>query len=68
MDILALVLFAIGHLIGVLITRADSQMLAIYRRHIRYKKYYAANPGVNAKVVPLIPSSVPVYEGKKGLV
>ena len=41
-DLLALILFAIGHLIGVLITRADQQMLAIYRRHIQYKKYYAA--------------------------
>src|ERR1700737_2207382 len=67
-DALAFILFAIGHLIGVLITRADPQMLMIYRRHIRYRKYYAANPGVNAKILPLVSSSVPVYEGKKGLV
>lgn len=66
-DICAFILFAIGHLIGVLITRADQQMLMIYRRHIQYKKYYTANPGVNARISPLIPPSVPVYEGKKGL-
>jgi type IV secretory pathway TrbD component len=44
MDIIALIVFAFLYAVGILITRADNQMLAIYRRHIHYKKYYAANP------------------------
>ncbi len=66
-DLIALVIFIILHIIGVLITRADSQMMDIYRRHIHYKKYYAAHPGIHAKV-PLLRNSVPFFEGKRGLV
>lgn len=67
MDIVAIVIFIILHVIGILVTRIDNQLLAIYRRHIHYKKYYAANPGVLAKI-PLLRPSVPVYQGKRGLV
>lgn len=67
MDGVALVVFMILYAVGVLITRADNQMLAIYRRHIHYKKYYTANPGVYANM-PLIKPSVPFYQGKRGLV
>lgn len=67
MDIIAIVLFAILHTAGVLITRADHQMLPIYRRHLHYRRYYAAQPGLHAK--PLRPKpSVPVYQGQRGLV
>lgn len=67
MDILALSVFVILHTVGVLITRADNQMLAIYRRHIHYRKYYAAIPGIHAKI-PMVRPSVPLYVGKRGLV
>lgn len=67
MDILAFLIFVILHTIGILITRADNQMLAIYRRHIHYKKYYASNPGIHAKT-SIVRPSVPLYTGKRGLV
>jgi len=66
-DLIALILFMILHTIGVLITRADQQMLSIYRKHIHYQRYYNAQPGIHAKI-PLIKPSVPFYQGKKGLV
>lgn len=67
MDGIALIIFALLHTGGILITRTDNQMLPIYRRHIHYKKYYAANPGIHAKV-PLVKPSVPIYQGQRGLV
>jgi type IV secretory pathway TrbD component len=67
MDIVAILIFIILHIFGVLITRADSQILIVYRRHIHFKKYYSANPGIHSKT-PIIKPSVPVYEGKRGLV
>lgn len=67
MDGVALLTFIILHIGGVLITRADNQMLAIYRRHIHYKKYYVAIPGIHAQI-PILRPSVPVYQGKRGLV
>jgi type IV secretory pathway TrbD component len=67
MDGVALLIYIILHTIGVLITRADNQMLAIYRRHIHFKKYYRANPGVHAPLKITKPS-VPFYEGMRGLV
>jgi type IV secretory pathway TrbD component len=66
MDGVALIVFLILYVIGVLITRADNQMLAIYRKHIHYKKYYRANAGIHAKT-PLVKPSVPFYRGKRGL-
>ena len=48
MDGVAALCFLIGYGAGLLITRADSQMLTLYRRHIRYRKYYAAQPGIHA--------------------
>ncbi len=67
MDCVAMLVFLILYSAGVLITRADNQILEIYRRHIHYKKYYAANPGVHSRA-PLIKPSVPYYQGKRGLV
>jgi len=67
MDGMAVMTFLVLYVIGVLLTRVDNQMLAIYRRHIRYKKYYAANPGIHARI-PLLKPSVPIYQGKRGLV
>lgn len=67
MDVVALVLFIILYSIGVIVTRIDNQILALYRRHISHKKYYAYNAGIHAKI-PLLRPSVPVYEGKRGLV
>ena len=67
MDVIALVIFFILYIVGVLITRADPQMLIIYRRHIYYKKYYNAVPGIHAEM-PVIRASVPFYQGKDGLV
>jgi len=67
MDLTALVLFLILYVIGLLITRLDYQILPIYRRHIHYKKYYTATSGIHS-VIPLLKPSVPVYQGKRGLV
>ena len=67
MSLIALITFFILIGAGNLIARADPQMLAIYRRHIQYRKYYAANPGLHAGV-PLIKPSVPIYVGKDGLI
>jgi len=67
MDVVAAGLFLILYSIGVLVTRLDQQMLALYRRHISYKKYYAYNPGIHARM-PLLRPSVPIYEGQRGLV
>jgi type IV secretory pathway TrbD component len=67
MDIVAISVFVVLHVIGILITRADNQMLALYRRHIHYKKYYAGIPGIHARP-PLLKPSVPFYQGKRGLV
>ena len=67
MDLIALVAFMFMYVIGVLVTRTDTQILAIFRRHIHYKKYYCANAGVHA-TVPKNKASVPFYQGKRGLV
>lgn len=67
MDVAASLLFIVLHAMGVLVTRIDSHMLAIYRRHIHYKTYYAAHAGIHA-VVPLVKPSVPVYQGQRGWV
>jgi len=67
MDGLALIIFTILHISGILITRADHQMLLIYRRHIHYKSYYTHISGIHAQIPPLKPS-VPIYQGKRGLV
>ncbi len=66
-DLIAISLFIILHGCGVLITRCDSQMLAIYRRHIHYRKYYAPQPGIHANV-RLIKPTVPYFIGKRGFV
>ena len=67
MTVVALVTFMLIHSISLLVTRADNQMLAIYRRHIHYRKYYSAIPGIHAKGVHVKPS-VPFYQGKRGFV
>jgi type IV secretion system protein TrbD len=67
MDAVAGLVFLVLHVIGVLVTRVDSHILAVYRRHIHYRKYYAAQAGIHAVVHPIKPS-VPVYQGQRGLV
>jgi type IV secretory pathway TrbD component len=67
-DLVAFLLFIFGHIIGLLITRADPQMLGIYRRHIRYHRFYCSNAKINSIIAPIIPASVPIFQGQKGLV
>lgn len=67
MDGVAALLFFILYSFGMLITRADQQMLAIYRRHIRYRKYYDCHPGI-AILAPPINPSVPYFQGRRSLV
>ena len=67
MDAVAGLVFMLLHSVGVLVTRVDSQILPIYRRHTHYKNYYAAQAGIHAKVPPVKPS-VPVYQGQRGWV
>lgn len=45
-DVVAVLMFILLHSAGILITRRDSQMLAIYRNHIKYKRYYTAIAGI----------------------
>ena len=58
MDGIALLVFVLLYIVGVMITKTDYQMLNIYRRHVHYHKYYLAVAGIHAKV-PLLKSSVP---------
>lgn len=67
MDGIAFVIFIVLYSIGVLVTRKDPQILAVYRRHIHYKKYYRANASVHAASLRVKPS-VPFYQGKRGFV
>jgi len=67
MDMVAGLIFLVLHVVGVLVTRIDSNILSVYRRHIHYQKHYAAEPGIHAKI-PLIKPSVPVYQGQRGWV
>ncbi len=67
MDMVAGFVFVVLHAIGVLVTRVDAHILAVYRRHIHYRKYYAAQAGIHSIVLPIKPS-VPVYQGQRGLV
>lgn len=67
MDVISGTVFMLLYVAGVLMTRADNQMLAIYRRHIHYKKYYTAQPSIHAEI-PLLKPSVPIYQGQRGLV
>jgi type IV secretory pathway TrbD component len=66
MDLLAGLIFMGLYGMGVLITRVDPQMLLIYRRHIHYRAFYAAAPGLHAPIHYVKPS-VPFYQGKRGL-
>ena len=67
MDVIAIVIFLLLYTIGIMVTRADPQILKIYRRHIHYKKYYSSVPGIHSNI-PRIKASVPYYQGKGGLV
>jgi type IV secretory pathway TrbD component len=67
MDIAAGLVFVVLHVIGVLVTRVDTRILAVYRRHIHYQTYYAAQAGIHSRI-PLVKPSVPVYQGQRGLV
>lgn len=67
MDLIAVVIFLFLHVIGVLITRADPNMIEVFKRHINYRKYYDPIAGIHAPIKILKPS-VPFYVGKKGLV
>lgn len=67
MDIVAGLIFVVLHAMVVLITRVDPHILAVYRRHIHYRKYYAAQSGIHAKI-PWVKPSVPAYQGQRGLV
>ena len=67
MDGIAGLIFLILHTVGVWITRVDAHILAVYRRHIHYHPYYAAQAGIDSQVPPIKPS-VPVYQGQRGWV
>ena len=65
MDIITIIIFSLGYIAALLITRADPEFLQIYIRHIKYRKYYAAQAGIHAPIKFLKPS-VPLYQGKTG--
>ena len=66
MDGLSAVLFVVGHAIGMMITRADPLMLGLYLKHIKYARYYLGQPTIHSKRPPTR-DSVPIYQGKGGL-
>lgn len=67
MDIVAMAVFTVLYAAGILITRIDPQMIAMYQRHIHYHRYYAAIAGIHS-TPPHVKPSVPFYQGKRGLV
>lgn len=67
MDLVALSIFTTLLLVGIILTRSDPAIIHLYRRHIHFRKYYSAQPGLHAKSI-LIKPSVPFYQGKRGLV
>jgi type IV secretory pathway TrbD component len=65
--LVGLLIFAILHAIGILLTRADDQILEVYNRHRRFKNDYPSISGIHAELTKT-KNSVPYYEGKRGLV
>jgi type IV secretory pathway TrbD component len=61
MDLMTVLVFSFLYIGGVILARIDSQMLVIFKRHIQYGRYYAAQPGIHAKIRP-IRASVPSYK------
>ena len=66
-DSVAVVMGMLGHALGIIITRIDPQIMTIIKRHMHYKRYYAPVAGLHAKE-RMVYASVPVYQGKRGLV
>ncbi len=67
MDIIAGCLLLVGYAFGLILSRIDKQLIELYRRHIRFHHYYHALPGALASI-PILRVSVPIYQGKRGLV
>lgn len=67
MLLLAALIFIVLHSLGVLMTRADTQILPVIRTYIHYQSYYPACSTIYAKPAFVKPS-VPFYQGKKGWV
>lgn len=67
MNILAVMVFMCGWGVGIKMVRADPQFMPIYLRHLRYRNYYAPFAGIHA-AVRLVKASVPLYQGKTGLI
>lgn len=65
-DAVAFIFFITGHAVGIMVTREDPLMFALYIRHIKYKRYYLAQPTVHSPLA-MMKDSVPVYEGKGGV-
>jgi|GEM_PF-1352854 len=65
--ILAGIVFTSFHTVAILIARSDYQMKELYLRNTRYRRYYAPQPGIHARIRDL-EASVPVYQGKRGWV
>lgn len=55
-DMFAGALYAFLHALGVYITRLDPQMVQLYRRHLRYRRYYAPLRGIHAVALPVYDS------------
>jgi type IV secretion system protein TrbD len=66
-DAIGVGLFIVLHTLGVLVTRIDPNIIALYRRHIQYRRYYAPVTGIHASFSRLKPS-VPIYQGQKGVI
>lgn len=62
-DLSAGLIFIICTYFGRKISKADPQIMEVYKRHIHYKNYYPPISGIHANT-PLLKSSVPFYEGK----
>jgi type IV secretory pathway TrbD component len=58
MDIIAATMFFVCYVMSLIITKIDSQIIILYRRHIRYHRYYTAQPTLNALLI-LPNASVP---------
>ncbi len=65
-DLIAGTIFFSFYIVAFYVTKADSQMIDIFKRYIGYKDYYAPISGIHAHEKRLT-YSVSEYEGKRGI-
>lgn len=65
-DVVTVILFVIGHVAGVILTRFDYDICPVLKRHIHYARFYEPLSDISAPP-SLVKPSVAFFEGKRGL-